>query len=299
MSKRESIARYRIIMNKIKSSPSTFADIRFHLENQSELQGYNYNISKRTFQRDIIDINELFGVEIKYDFSNKVYYVINEEQSEVNDRILEAFDTFNALNIADKFSNKIHFEQRKPQGTENLYGLMHAIKNQLQIKFLYEKYYEDNVSERFVEPYALKEFKNRWYILGKDENDKLTKNFALDRIHGLEFTKKHFELIKPFDVNEYYQYSFGIISPIDEKPENVILSFTEFQGKYIKSLPLHKSQQILVDTKEELRISLKIKITYDFEMELLSMCENVKVIEPKSLVDKIKKSYKKALEQYN
>ena len=68
-----------------------------------------------------------------------MYFIDFDEQAEVNERILEAFETFNALNISDRLSNHIHFEKRKPRGTENLYGLLHAIKNQVHIKFTYQK----------------------------------------------------------------------------------------------------------------------------------------------------------------
>jgi predicted DNA-binding transcriptional regulator YafY len=76
------------------------------------------------------------------------------------------------------------------------------------------------------------------------------------------------------------------------------LSFTPFQGKYIKSLPLHETQQILIDNEKELRISLHIYLMPDFKMEILSMGENVKVLEPKWFAEEIKGHYKAALERY-
>ena len=298
MSKRETAIRHRLIMRKIKKYPATFNEIADYLEFESELQGYNFNIGKRTFQRDLDDIRSIHNTDIQYDFSRKVYFIDNEEQSEVNERILEAFDTFNALNISDRLSNHIHFEKRRPQGTENLYGLLHAIKNQVQIKFTYQKYWEDELTQRQVEPYALKEFKNRWYVLAKDLNDKKVKSFALDRLTALEITKIKFQLPINFDVNEHFKYSFGIISPNEDEPQEVILSFTPFQGKYIKSLPLHESQQVLVDNNVEFRLKLMLYITHDFIMELLSYGANLKVIQPDSLIDELKRVFRDALNQY-
>ena len=109
----------------------------------------------------------------QFDFSNKVYFIDFDQQPEANERILEAFDTFNALNISDRLSDFIHFENRHPQGTEYLYGLLHAIKNKLQIIFQYKKFWGDESAERIVEPYSLKESKNRWYVLAKDLKDKM------------------------------------------------------------------------------------------------------------------------------
>jgi len=299
MSKRESIARYNLIIKKLRKKPATFNEISDYLLLESELQGYNFNVSKRTFQRDIEDISSLYNIDIVYDFSRKVYYIDFDEQSEVNERIFEAFDTFNALNISDRLSDYIHFEKRRPQGTENLYGLLHAIKNKVQICFLYHKFWEDKITLRVVEPYALKEFKNRWYVLANDLKDNKVKSFALDRLTELEITNKKFQLPNNFNINEHFKFSFGIISPNGQEPQEVILSFDPFQGKYIKTLPLHESQVILKDNEQELLIKLTLYITHDFFMEILSFGENVKVIQPESLISDLISTYKNALSLYS
>ena len=195
-------------------------------------------------------------------------------------------------------SKHIHFEKRKPQGTENLYGLLHAIKNQLQIKFTYQKYWDDKVVERTVEPYALKEFRSRWYVLANDLKDSKVKSFSLDRLTELEITKRAFQTPINFNVVEHYKYSFGIISPNEEKPQEITLSFNPIQGKYIKSLPLHNSQQILEDNNKELRIKLTLFITHDFFMELLSHGDNVKILKPDTLIEDLKLVCKNVLEKY-
>lgn len=298
MSKRESVARYNLIINKLRKHPASFVEIADYLAFESEIQGSNFLISKRTFQRDREDIQSLYNIDIAYDFTKKVYYIDFDGQTDANKRILEAFDTFNALSITDRLSDYIHFEKRKSQGTENLYGLLHAIKNHFQIKFTYSKFYSDEKAEREVRPYALKEFKNRWYVLASDLMDSEIKNFALDRITKLAISHRRFEPPADFDVNEYYKYSFGIISPNDRKPTDVVLSFNSFQGKYIKSLPLHESQQILIDNEEELRIRLTLYITHDFFMELLSLGNNVKVLQPASLANELKSTFESALKNY-
>jgi hypothetical protein len=203
-------------------------------------------------------IRGLYNVDIQYDFSRKVYFINLDDQPEFNDRILEAFDNFNALNISDRLSNYINFEKRRPTGTENLYGLLHAIKNRLLIKFTYHKFWEEGPSQRAGEPYAIKEFNNRWYILAKESNGDIVKSFGLDRLTNLEISRKTFEFPMDFNVEESFMYCFGIISPNGEDPQEIILSFTLFQGKYIKTLPLHSTQKVLIDNKEELQISLKL-----------------------------------------
>ncbi len=299
MSKRESIARYSLIIKKLRRQPASFAQISDYLALESEIQSYNFNVSKRTFQRDLNDIRSLFNIDIVYDPSQNAYFIDFDEQADVNERILEAFETFNALNLSDRLSDHIHFEKRKPRGTENLYGLLHAIKNQVHIKFAHQKYWEDERTKRTVKPYALKEFKNRWYVLANDLKDNRIKSFALDRISELEITKLKFDYPNDFNVNEHYKYCFGIISPNGHTPQEVILSFAPVQGKYIKSLPLHEKQEMLIDNNDELRVKLIVFLTHDFLMELLSYGEHLRVIQPVGLINDLKSAFKNALKNYD
>ncbi len=95
-----------------------------------------------------------------------------------------------------------------------------------------------------------------------------------------------------------FRNCFGIIGPSGHELQEVVLSFTQFQGKYIKSLPLHESQEILIDHEEELRIRLRLYVTHDFFMEILSYGDTVKVIQPDNLIQDLITSYRKALLQY-
>ncbi|MCX6230916.1 MAG: WYL domain-containing protein [Bacteroidetes bacterium] len=298
MSKREAISRYNLIIKKLRKHSCKFKEIEDYLSLESEIQAYDYNVSKRTFQRDLDDIRSIYNIDIQYDFSQKHYFIYTDDQPDVNERILEAFDTFNALNISDRFSDYIHFEKRRPQGTENLYGLLHAIKNQFQINFIYQKFWEDEISQRLVEPYALKEFKNRWYVLANDLKDNQVKSFALDRLKDLDILKKHFQTPVNFNVNEHYKYCFGIISPNGQEPKEIILSFDPYQGKYIKSLPLHDTQEIVVDNENDLQIRLRLCITFDFIMEILSYGETVNVLKPLSLIEEIKTIHLNSYNKY-
>jgi predicted DNA-binding transcriptional regulator YafY len=189
-------------------------------------------------------------------------------------------------------------EKRRPQRTENLYGLLHAIKNQIKIKFTYHKFWEEEASQRLAEPYALKEFKDRWYLLAKDAKDNNIKSFALDRLTNLDFMQEKYRYPENFDIEQSYRYCFGIISPHQSHPEDIILSFSPFQGKYIKTLPLHDTQEILIDNDNETTVKLKLHVTHDLFMELLSFGANMKVIEPKQLADKIKEAHKDAYRRY-
>jgi predicted DNA-binding transcriptional regulator YafY len=212
--------------------------------------------------------------------------------------MMETFDVFNSLRLAQDLSPYILLENRRPQGTENLYGLLHAIKNRFKVKFSYQKFWEGEIGERNTEPYALKEFKNRWYILAKDSDDSKVKTFALDRMSDLEITSDKFALLPAYNAEDIYRYCFGIISPNDKDPQDIVLSFDPIQGKYIKTLPLHETQQVLIDNEDELQIKLHLHATHDLIMELLSFGANMKVLKPKSLANEIKAAHKRAFEQY-
>ena len=305
MSKRGYISRYMMILKKLKAKPySSFEEITSYMESQIDYlqmndDALNIGFSKRTLQRDLKEIRNIFGIDIEYSPSLKGYFISQDEIGNMNfERMIEAFDLFNSLNLAQDLKPFIHLESRQPQGTENLYGLLHAIKNKLKIKFTYKKFWGEDSSSRYVEPYVLKEFRSRWYVMAKDTGDAMLKSFALDRLSNLEITKAHYLQANLSQVEENYKYCFGIISPNDEMPQEIVLSFTPLQGKFIKTLPLHSTQQVIKDTEEELQIKLKLFITYDFIMELLSHGENVRVIQPKALIKEVKQALQDALDQY-
>ena len=126
MSKRESINRQMLILKKIRQRAISFDDLMSHLKTQSDIHGYNFVVSKRTFQRDLEDIRFTFQFDIQCDKSRNVYYIKEEPNIvDYNDRMLEAFDTFNALNISTQVTEIIDFERRKPQGTEYLSGFIY------------------------------------------------------------------------------------------------------------------------------------------------------------------------------
>jgi predicted DNA-binding transcriptional regulator YafY len=298
MSVRETILRYHLIISKLRKHPVTFNELADFLERESDLHGNTLTKAKRTIQRDFDAIRSIYNIDIRFDFRRGVYVLDPDENQEKNLRMVEALDLFNAMKVTENISGIIHFEKRRPQGTENMNGLLHAIQNRVQIEFTYSKYWENVSTQRIAEPYALKEFKNRWYLVALDHKDLRIKTFALDRLTDLEITKRKFQHPQKFDVNEYFKHCFGIITADDEQPQEIVLSFEPFQGKYIKSLPLHESQEVLVDNEHEIRIKIKIYLTHDFLMEILSHGENVKVIEPAGLIEQLKSNYSNALNQY-
>ena len=298
MSKRVYILRYLLVVKKLRNSgTATFNEINEYIRREFELMDAPRDISIRTFQRDLNEIRTIFNVDIKCNSSNQ-YYIVEEENPGFNNRMMEAFDIINSLNTGEQLSRHIILEKRCPLGTEHLYGLLHAIRNLNLVRFTYQKFYDPDLTLREVEPYALKEFKGRWYLFSKDKKDSKIKTFALDRISGIEITKKKFVYPEGLVANDYFRNCFGVISS-EDGPKEIVLSFQPLQGKYIKSFPLHESQKILADNDVELLVQLYICVTQDFIMELLSYGDNVKVMKPESLFKDLKASYQAALNLYS
>jgi predicted DNA-binding transcriptional regulator YafY len=298
MTKRESFLRYYLIINKVRKNQCTYNEILDYLKSRSEILGYDLSVSRRTFRRDLDDILSIFNIEIRYNYSRKVYYIEGFENI-FKDKMLEALDYLNVVQTAENLSDIVFFESRRLKGTEFICQIIYAIKNRYEIHFTYQKFWDVEISQRRILPLALKEYKNYWYVFSIDTKDGKMKSFALDRLSDLEILNKKFKMPQNLNIEEYWKNCFGIIGPNSNFPDEVILSFHPEQGKYIKSLPLHESQEILIDNENEVRVRLKVFLTFDFKMEVLSHGELVKVIQPKSLVDDIRNTLTKNLNQYN
>lgn len=299
MSKKQFIKRHHLIINKLRANPCSFKDLQDHLEKHSIDNDENYVISKRTFERDVQEIWEIYKVDIEYNRSQNVYEITQDADEGKTDRLIESFQIFNALSISDSVSNHIIIEKRKHLGTDNMHGLLHAIKNQFQVQFVHKNFWNDNNNRqvRTVFPITLKEARNRWYLVAQDPKDSVFKTFGLDRISDLEIARKKFEFPKDFNPEEKFKYSFGIITD-GTKPEKIKLWLSHDQANYVKSLPLHASQKVISENEEECIIELFMSPTYDFVMELLSLGKEVKVLEPESLKNKIIKMLEEALKRY-
>ncbi len=299
MSKKQFIKRHHLIINKLRSNPCSFKDLQGYLKRHSLENEENYVISKRTFERDVKEISEIYNIDIEYSRSHNIYQIVEDADEGKTERLIESFQIFNALNLSDSISNQIIIEKRRLSGTDNMHGLLHAIKNQFIIEFTHEKFWKEinEIKIRTVYPLALKEAKNRWYLVAQDPEDSVFKTFGLERITNLKITRKRYKHPNNFDAEEKFKYSFGIITN-EIKPEKIKLWLSHEQANYIKTLPLHHSQKIIFENAKECVIELYISPTYDFVMELLSMSSEVVVLEPETLKNQIITILQKSLDSY-
>ena len=255
----------------------------------------NLLTSQRTFQRDIKNIARVYDITIASNKSTNQYYIGDDVEGLHSRRLRENFEIVNAIRMSKGFAETLIFEERKSLGTEHMAGLIHSIQNKLIVNFDYFKYWDASVSSRSVKPIALKEARNRWYLIAEDGDQ--VKNFALDRMKKLVISEHRFSGID-YNVQKEFLNSFGIINGTNEDAEEVLLSFTPREGQYVQSLPLHHSQEMLLKNDSEMRFRYFIRPTYDFRMEILSYGDQVKVLKPQALKAEIKSQLQQALKGY-
>ena len=149
--------------------------------------------------------------------------------------------------------------------------------------------------EHTVEPYHLKEYNGRWYLLGMTNKGLTT--FALDRFGSLEITTKTFKRDAKIDPKEGFLNQIGI-SWGDDDPTIVHLLFTPDQANYVKTLPWHSSQKIIKEDENGLEVELFVTLNFELEQLILAQGNRVKVLEPATLANNVKTLLKDAFEQY-
>jgi len=238
------------------------------------------NLSKRQIQRYIAEIRG-FGFDLKYCKQHKGYQ-IDKEETALLPSIKLFFEAFKIYQISqqDKISNYIIFDKR--QEVDAVFKELHqAIVSRFLVEITYKSFGQEEAFTTEIEPYLLKEYKNRWYVVAKNRCNQKIRTFALDRIQEIRLTAKKFTYPQE-NPAQLFNYCFGIFLPENplQEPEDLLLLFTYEQASYIQSLPLHHSQKVVRDTGKGILVSLKVHYTYDLEMELRSFGDNVKIIAP-------------------
>jgi len=301
MAKIEMLQRLLLIVYKLdwQNSYVPSDELLTYVENNMRLRYGDSGLSLRTIQRDIKTIEELFGITIKHK-KEYGYYIHEREKSPVTDKceeLLLNFDMLSALNAESGLSKYVFAEHHRPVGSVHLPLLMDAIRNNYFVQFDYTLYrHENELIHKKVAPHFLKESRQRWYLLAVDEGK--LKSFGIERISNLiVLVDGHFVRDNTIDVANRFKDCFGIWNQEDIPVEDVVLSYSALDGKFLKSVPLHHSQTILTDTEKEFRIKVRLRITNDFVMELLSRSASLTVIEPLSLRKRIGNIYQEALKR--
>ena len=186
MSKHGEVRRYSLIIEKIRCGHyHTFREIKDFLFSQG------FQVGDRTIQRDIEQIRLEFGIEIKYDRIRRGYCIDYE-----NSLNMESFFHFlEIVNTAELLTESL-MESRDAlkhisfdtggglKGIENLKPLLKAIIENRKIAFNHYNFQTEKVTAYTLKPYLLREYLNRWYVIGIVDGTKTLRIFGkIGRAH--------------------------------------------------------------------------------------------------------------------
>ena len=262
-------------------------------------KGYYYEDADYSIDQMPLNEDDLEAIELAANTLNQFRGIDMFRNSE--DAISKILDRFalNPNNRENDLSKYVQFETAPSyQGGEHLSHLLRAIRDKKIVKFKYAKYSGGKEREYTLHPYLLKEYSGRWYLIGLNPEKNSVVVFGLDRMVGSpEYTDLDFEVNQDFDPSLYFEHSIGITA-LNQMPELIHLKFSPLTGKYIQSQPLHISQEIIRDDEVCLEVRLKLSVTKELIMKILSYGSDVQVIHPKSLSEQISRHLKNALSNY-
>lgn len=247
----------------------------------------------RTFHNHREAIQDLFDINIECNKSTHEYYIEDADQltkGTLRNWLLNTFTVNNLINEKYKLQDRILLEN-VPSGQKYLTPIIEAMRDGKSISVIYQSFIKNTPEALEIEPYFVKLFKQRWYIIGYSVSHKMIRIYALDRIRDMQISDKQFIFPDSFLPEEYFRDCFGIIHG-DGNTETIQIKVTAGQGKYFRELPLHSSQQETIRKADYSIFRYRLKITFDLIQEILSYGAAVEVISPESLREKIKEAVK-------
>lgn len=259
-------------------------------ERQTELPRESFN----RFRKAILDV---FNIEIKCNRSRHSYYIDNEQ--DVDNTRQWLFSTFlltNTVRESKELAQRIDFEAM-PIGMRYLPTLMDAMIGQTEVVYIYQNFHRTAPNTVHLQPYGIKLFRRRWYVVGFSHEHKMVRTFALDRAISIRITNTCWLLPMDYNIHEKYADYYGVFT--DREPVKIRLRADQKTANYLRTLPIHTSQHEDVREVEYSEFSYYVAPTIEFVQELRTYASGVKVLEPQSLIDEMTAELKKTLAQYD
>ena len=195
--------------------------------------------------------------------------------------------------------NIISFEENPYlTGREYIGNIYNAIVNKRVLKIVYKPFKADKELIFKIHPYHLKQYNNRWFLFGLNNEYQNITTLALDRIQNITESKiNHIDNVD-IDFSEYFEDIIGVSVDNSKQAEKVILKVKEELLPYITSKPIHGSQKIKKNSDGEALIELELQLNYELESLLLSFGERVEVLKPEVLRTSITERIKLLNEKY-
>ena len=330
---KNALIRFRIIdkmiRNKYKSYPSK-KELREACEESLYGSIEGVHICNSTIEKDLFNMKMDHDAPIKYSKKNGGYYYEDSTYS-INDiplsedelsSIKYAVDTLHQFketpffkefgNAIDKIvdrisvggaqnemSKYIQFEAATSVGgNEFLPILLEAIQRKKKVWFIYTSFIKGQGKPRKVSPLFLKEYRNRWYLISYDPSQKDIRTYALDRMEDPKILEDEQITPQGFDAEVYFENAMGITSYKGEA-KKIIIHADEIASKYIKSQPIHHSQEIMKESKEGTHFTFKLLLSEELIRTLLSYGGEIEVIEPEDLKKALKERILSMKKRYN
>lgn len=269
---KELFSRYVWLLETIhRAGKITFEEINARWL-RSELSG-GETLSLRTFHHHRDAIEELFDINIEcIKRGGYCYYIEDTEELEkgcVRKWLLNSFAVDNLIVESRKLKSRILLEE-VPSGKRYLIPLIEAMRDGMIVEVDYQSFRQQVPANFEIEPYCLKLFRQRWYVVARSPHYNRVMIYSLDRILDLEVSEKTFYYPEEFNPQSYFDACFGIVADDDIGIETVQLKVYAPQDKYFDALPLHHSQRTVEVTEGHTVYEYRIRPTYDFVQELLS-----------------------------
>ena len=183
-------------------------------------------------------------------------------------------------------------------GMENFTPLFNAIVDKQPLKLSYQSFKQDRKEIIVVHPYYLKQYNKRWFLIAWNEDKGFLANYAFDRIMHIKNAKIKY---RPTDINffDYFDDMIGVSKDSRTEPQKVKLWVSMNSWPYVRTKPLHGATQKLVNMDETgAYITIEVYLNYELEQQILSFGENMRVIEPMELRERIKQRLSDAIVNY-
>lgn len=298
---KELFSRYVWLLETIhRAGKITFEEINARWL-RSELSG-GETLSLRTFHHHRDAIEELFDINIEcIKRGGYCYYIEDTEELEkgcVRKWLLNSFAVDNLIVESRKLKSRILLEE-VPSGKRYLIPLIEAMRDGMIVEVDYQSFRQQVPANFEIEPYCLKLFRQRWYVVARSPHYNRVMIYSLDRILDLEVSEKTFYYPEEFNPQSYFDACFGIVADDDIGIETVQLKVYAPQDKYFDALPLHHSQRTVEVTEGHTVYEYRIRPTYDFVQELLSHGADVEVWQPSLLRSRLGDIAKEMVALYN
>lgn len=257
-------------------------------------------IPRTTFNRHKEDIESMFGICIECRRKGGYFYYIENNDflrnNHLQEWMLDSLSISSMLMESTSLQSRILLENI-PAGKQYLQPIINAMKQGHKLQMTYHKFGQQESYTITIEPYAIKVFKQRWYLLAKNPKREVPTVYALDRVKQLMETEETFQFPEDFNTEAFFRDCYGVMNT-DDKAQRIVIRANAPYMNYVRTLPLHHSQKEIKTTDQYADFEFYLKPTFDFRQELLAQGHDVEVLLPAQLREEMKEMLEKMLSRY-